>query len=134
MSILLAVIFGICAGIEREIRGKPAGVKTHAIVCLSCCLLSMLAIDMFGQTDSAARIMANILTGIGFIGAGVIFRQSNSHPTGITTAAEIWYIAVVGILCGVKYFGYAFIATISILLLQVSLGVIERRFYKNGRE
>lgn len=131
--IILAIILGVIIGIEREWRNKPAGFKTHTFVCASCCILTMASIEVFGtKQDQTARIIGHILAGIGFIGAGVIFKEGAGSPIGITTAAEIWCSAIVGILCAIKKWEYAMALTALIFMFQILFGPIKKLGEKNG--
>ena len=104
--ILVALVLGFVLGVERERRRKPAGLRTHTVVCLSTATLmaasSLLQDDDGAQVGDPTRMAQGILTGIGFIGAGTIVRQ-RTVVTGITTAATIWLTATVGILAGAGY-------------------------------
>jgi putative Mg2+ transporter-C (MgtC) family protein len=131
--IAAAIVMGVVIGAERELRRKPAGFKTHTFVCASCCLLTLAMGELYsGQDPNApARIIGHILAGIGFIGAGVIFKSSEYlTPVGITTAAEIWCAAVVGILCGIHKLEYAGIMTAVILLSQILFKPLERKLWR----
>src|SRR5262245_52504512 len=105
--LVVALVLGIVLGVERERARKPAGLRTHAVVSLSCATL-MAASGLLQTSDGAivgdpTRMAQGILTGIGFIGAGTILRQQNM-VIGITTAATIWLSAAVGILCGSGFY------------------------------
>jgi putative Mg2+ transporter-C (MgtC) family protein len=100
---MVALVLGVVLGVERERRRKPAGLRTHAVVCLSCAALTAGA-ELLQHSDGTmigdpVRMAQGILTGIGFIGAGTIIRQP-TMVIGITTAATIWLSAAVGILSG----------------------------------
>ena len=112
-----ALIIGSALGLNRELHGKAAGLRTHALVSLGAAVATLVALE---SPDRAlpveiGRIVQGILTGIGFLGAGVILRDPNGHVTGLTTAAAIWICAVLGIVCGLGYW--------SILLIAVALTV-----------
>jgi putative Mg2+ transporter-C (MgtC) family protein len=112
--LLLAVVLGGVLGIEREYDRKPAGLRTHIIVCLSSATLMAASRLLQGHDGTIigdpARMAQGILTGIGFIGAGTIVQQRNM-VTGITTASTIWMAAAVGILCGSGFYLLALAAT-----------------------
>ncbi|RAR70092.1 MgtC/SapB family protein [Flavobacterium aciduliphilum] len=97
-QLLLALFIGSVIGLEREINGKVAGFRTMALICLGSTILTIISIQM-GGASSHDRIAANILTGIGFIGAGVVFKDG-LNVTGITTAATIWVTAALGMCIG----------------------------------
>ncbi|NHM26250.1 MgtC/SapB family protein [Desulfofundulus sp. TPOSR] len=101
--LLLAFLVGFFIGLEREIRHKPAGVRTHALVCLGSALFTLISsygfMSLLGTTPyqpgDPARIAAQIVTGVGFIGGGIIFKDRD-HIRGLTTAASIWLTAGLG--------------------------------------
>ena len=86
----LALVLGAVLGIERQLHHKPAGTKTHALVAVGAALFVLLAEDMPGDASATGRVAAQIITGIGFLGAGTILRRDNTTITGLTTAATIW--------------------------------------------
>lgn len=100
LRLLIAVVLGALVGYERERAGKPAGVRTHGMVSLGAALFAVVSIHGFGGTSDPARVAAQIVTGIGFLGAGAILHQrSNVH--GLTTAASLWVTAAIGLAVGV---------------------------------
>ena len=112
--LLVALLLGLALGVERERRRKPAGLRTHTVVCLSTATL-MAAAELLQDSETVVvgdptRMSQGILTGIGFIGAGTIVRQRNM-VTGITTAATIWLTAAVGILAGAGFYMLALALT-----------------------
>lgn len=115
LKLLLAVILGGLIGLDREIKGRPAGLRTHVLVCVGATLFTIISMS-FVVTSDPARIASGIVTGIGFLGAGAIFR-SKDHVQGLTTAADLWVIAAVGIAVGIGYYTAAFAAIILVLLV-----------------
>ena len=112
--LVVALLLGMALGVERERRRKPAGLRTHTVVCLSTATL-MAAAHLLQESEAGlvgdpTRMSQGILTGIGFIGAGTIVRQRNM-VTGITTAATIWLTAAVGILAGAGFYMLALALT-----------------------
>ncbi|MFH1587361.1 MAG: MgtC/SapB family protein, partial [Candidatus Diapherotrites archaeon] len=93
LKLILAVILGGLIGLDRELKGRPAGLRTHVLVCVGATLFTIISMS-FMATSDPARIAAGIVTGIGFLGAGAIFR-SDDHIKGLTTAADLWVIAAV---------------------------------------
>jgi putative Mg2+ transporter-C (MgtC) family protein len=117
----LAAFLGAMIGLEREYRGYPAGVRTMALVCMGAALFAETS-RLFGDsalgTDSS-RIAAQIVSGIGFLGAGLIFREGFS-VRGVTTAATIWASAAVGVAIGIEaYIVAIFAALLAVLLLEL---------------
>lgn len=95
--LLLSILCGTIIGLERRKKGKAAGIKTLSLIALGSALFTMISLSMPGDN---ARIMSNIVTGIGFLGAGCVFRDTKDHVNGLTTAAVIWVVAALGIMCG----------------------------------
>ncbi len=114
IKIILAIGCGYAIGIEREAMGKAAGLKTNTLICLGSCLFTHFSL-MATQGDPT-RIAAQVVSGIGFIGAGTIL-QSKRHIEGLTSAALVFVIAAIGMMIGGSYFLYSIISTISILIL-----------------
>ncbi|HEY8105587.1 MAG TPA: MgtC/SapB family protein [Gemmatimonadales bacterium] len=126
----VAVLVGGSIGLNRDLRGKPAGVRTHALVCLGAALLTVVASDG-ADAASASRVMQGIITGIGFIGAGVILhRDSGKSVRGLTTAATIWIVATLGIACGAAAWEPVGFGTGLTLLVLVVGGPVERVFHR----
>lgn len=128
-----AVLCGGIIGLNRVLNGKPAGVRLHALVSLSCALLVYAGGQMPGD-GSASRVAQGILAGLGFLGAGVILRQvgpDNGHSIHhLTTAATIWSAAALGVACGVGLYAEAAIATATMLILLVAAIRIDRLFFR----
>ncbi len=130
-KLLLAALLGAIIGLEREIHGRPAGFRTHLLVSLGSCLFVITSIHfytLFGNFSGnqpvgvdPGRVAAQVVTGIGFLGAGAIIRERFS-VRGLTTAACLWIAAAIGIACGVGLFGISIVVTIlslgSLLLLK----------------
>ena len=124
LRLILAVVAGGLIGLEREVVHKPAGIRTHMLVCLGSALFVLVTIETL--PNEAARIIAGIATGIGFLGAGTIFR-SKSEVHGLTTAASIWAVSGVGIAIG---FGYYLTTIIAVALILIILQLNEMEFFK----
>lgn len=123
LQFFLAALWGGIVGAEREYRSKSAGFRTMIMISMGSCLFTMMSMHI-GTPNSPDRIASNIVTGIGFLGAGVIFRGEN-RINGITTAATIWAVAAVGMSIGSgNYFSAAY-ASILILLVLALLPYIE---------
>lgn len=126
-----ALIVGSILGLNRELHGKPAGLRTHALVCVGAAVATIISCGApagFASTDlnAVSRVVQGILTGVGFIGAGVILRDPMGHVTGLTTAATIWICAVLGIVCGLGYWSLLGIAAFLTALLLALGRPIER--------
>lgn len=96
-QLFIASMIGLVIGLEREARGKPASLRTFSIICTGSCLYTILSLE--GANMDQARVAAQIVSGVGFIGGGVIFK-STDRVEGITTGALIWLAAAVGMACG----------------------------------
>ncbi len=126
--ILFSLLIGAVIGAEREYRSKSAGLRTMMLVSVGSCIFTLLSLHI-GWPNNADRIAANIITGIGFLGAGVIFKEDDK-VTGLTTATAIWAVAALGMAAGAGYIEIAGVATCLVLLVLASLfylqDVIER--------
>jgi len=130
-KLALAVVLGGAVGLERELHEKPAGLRTNILICLGAALFTHLSLHFtsWGGVNSPAdpaRVAAQIVSGIGFLGAGAII-QSRGNVTGLTTAATIWMVAAIGMAAGAGALGMAIGGTILILLVLVGLGAMEDR-------
>jgi putative Mg2+ transporter-C (MgtC) family protein len=116
-GIILAVIFGAAVGLEREISGKSAGLRTNVLICLGAAVFTIISRRIGIESDSVTRIAAQIVTGVGFLGAGAII-QDRGGVHGLTTAATIWLVASIGMACGAGlYFLGGLVTLIAILVL-----------------
>lgn len=119
LKLLLSVVIGCILGLEREIRGKSAGFRTLALICFGATVFTICSY-LLGIEANRNRIAANIITGVGFIGAGVIFRN-NSSISGITTAASIWIAAALGMMIGIgQYLLTGISLALSLFILYAS--------------
>jgi len=140
VRLLLASLLGGLIGFEREIHGRPAGFRTHLLVSLGSCLFCITSIEIyrsFGNFSGTGpvgvdpgRIAAQVVTGIGFLGAGAIIRERASIR-GLTTAACLWVAAALGIACGIGLFYLAICVTLVALVNLLLLKQIEKRLYRD---
>ena len=100
LRLLLATALGAIIGYQRERAGKPAGLRTHVLICLGAALFTIASLYAFGAGADPARIAAGIVAGIGFLGAGAIIRRDEGLVAGLTTAATIWAVAAIGLAVG----------------------------------
>lgn len=115
-KIALSAVIGCMVGLEREIRRKPAGFRTLSLICVGATIFTICSYKL-GVMDNRDRIAANIITGVGFLGAGVIFRNGD-NVSGITTAATIWIAAALGVLIGIgEYWLAIFSLGVSLFIL-----------------
>jgi putative Mg2+ transporter-C (MgtC) family protein len=126
LKLFFAVLLGGAIGLEREIVGKPAGLRTNILIAVGSTLITIMSIrfaDNYQGTDPS-RVAAQIVTGVGFLGAGSIL-QSHASVVGLTTAATIWAVAGIGIAIGAGYVPIAFASTLIILLCLTLLRPLE---------
>lgn len=125
----ISAVFGLIIGLERELKRKPVGLKTSLVISVVSCLLTIVSIQsayMFPNTNDVKitmdplRLAAQIVSGIGFLGAGVILRRGNDSISGLTTAAMIWGAAGIGIAVGAGFYIEAF-AGVALLIISVEL-------------
>jgi len=127
LKLVLAILVGGLLGAEREYRSKSAGFRTLTLICLGATIFTIFS-QILGGIGNPDRIAANIVTGIGFVGAGVIFKGDNtSKVNGITTAAMIWVTAALGMAIGAGYWLAALIATGMIFIVLFAFTLLEDR-------
>lgn len=125
--IAAAVAVGAVLGINRDLRHKPAGLRTHALVSIGSALVVLVAIDSGATSDGISRVLQGLITGIGFLGAGVIIHhEANRRVQGLTTAASVWVAAGLGAACGLGLNVLVLVAVCAALLVLMTGGPIER--------
>ncbi len=125
LRLCLAVVLGGAVGLERELQRKAAGLRTNILICVGAALFTELSITMSSTSGDPARIAAQIVTGVGFLGAGTII-QARGIVTGLTTAATMWLVAAIGMAVGFGALLEATGATLLVLLVLSVLRPIER--------
>ena len=133
IRIILAVIFGGFIGTERGRSGSPAGLRTHILVCVGAAMTALISIYIaeLGSSGDLGRIPAQVISGIGFLGAGMIIVKKNNVITGLTTAAGMWATATIGIALGYGFYLGALIASIACIFTAAFLTRLERRRKKS---
>ncbi len=129
MRLVVALLIGGAIGLEREFKGKPAGMRTNMLICVGSCLLMILSIEIARSAARVAdpgRIASQVVAGIGFLGAGTIMR-SRFHIAGLTTAATIWALSAIGLAVGAGYLLLSVIVAFIITITLVFIGYIESR-------
>ena len=124
LRLLCAMIVGAIIGLEREYTHRPAGLRTHILVALGACVASIMGQMLFAQYDGSsdpARLSAQVITGVGFLGAGTIMKEGISVK-GLTTAASVWAVACLGIAAG---FGYYALSAMGMVFTFVTLTIFE---------
>ena len=116
LRLLLATFLGGAIGLQRELSGKEAGLRTNMLICLGSALFTVLSVLAFPGGDPS-RLAAGVITGIGFIGAGVILHRTGGTVIGLTSAATIWSVAAIGIAAGAGKYIIAIAATVLALVI-----------------
>ena len=131
ISIILAVILGAMIGLEREISGKAAGLRTNLLICLGASVFTIISREMAtGSEGTVTRIAAQIVTGVGFLGAGAII-QDRRGVHGLTTAATIWLVASIGMACGAQFYRLAIVSSLIAILTLIGLGKLSKPLDKH---
>ena len=126
VPVLLAVGCGTVIGLERQLKHKAAGLRTNILTCLGAAVFTIISREMAsGSQDSITRIAAQIVTGVGFLGAGAVI-QDRGGIHGLTTAATIWLMASIGMACGARFYGLAILSTILALVVLVGLWQVDK--------
>jgi len=131
IRIVIIIILSGLIGLERERRQKPAGLRTNILVGLGSTVITLVALNVLisfnpSGTVDIGRIIGQIITGIGFLGAGAII-QARGAIHGLTTAATIWVVSAIGISVGIGYYYTAIIATLATLIVLFILGRVEQK-------
>ena len=132
LRLLLSAVVGGFIGVEREVNNRPAGLRTHILVTLGSTLIMLISIDGFSEGMSIgdpARLAAQVVSGIGFLGAGTIMRTGN-NISGLTTAASLWVCAGIGLAIGSGYYLGAVVTTTIVLITLMSVGIFEKRILR----
>jgi putative Mg2+ transporter-C (MgtC) family protein len=132
--LVMATLIGSGVGLDRELRHKPAGLKTHALVALGAALVTAATASLTNinspNIDAMTRVIQGLIAGVGFLGGGAILKGGEEMVRGLTTAASIWLVACLGIACGAGEFGVALIGLAIALIVLVFGNAIERRFHR----
>jgi len=145
IRLALAVVVGGLIGYEREFKNRPAGFRTHILVCLGAAITSMIQLYSIQETTNMiimhpelqsamkvdiGRLGAQVISGVGFLGAGTIIHDKGSIK-GLTTAASIWTVACIGLAAGLGYYTLTLLSTICVFIVLVFLKTFEARIFKN---
>ena len=137
LRMTLAVICGGIIGIEREYKRRPAGFRTHILICLGAAMTTLTSQYLYlvlGQYTDMARLGAQVVAGIGFIGAGTIIVTRRQRVKGLTTAAGLWAAAIIGLALGGGFYEGGLFATLLILIAELFFSRVEYRMLKNAPE
>ena len=127
IKIALTVLCGSIIGFERQLAGKPAGIRTSIFICLGTNIFISLGVAHSGENVDMTRVLGQVVTGIGFLGAGVIIAREGL-VRGITSASVIWILAGIGAMVGFGHFMEAIIITLLTVSLLIGIGSLEHRF------
>lgn len=136
VKIIVSIILGGLIGLERERRNRPAGLRTHILVSLGSCLFTISSIEfskIYGSGVDPSRVAANIVTGVGFLGAGTIMKEGLTIK-GLTTAATIWLSSAIGLTCGLGFYIPAILTTLLAYLVLIFVRVFEYERFKKYEE
>ncbi|MEW6616835.1 MAG: MgtC/SapB family protein [Patescibacteria group bacterium] len=134
IRLVIAIILGAIIGIERELAGKEAGLRTDIMVAAGAAIFSMVSIvlpyiialspenlaEVIARNSGFLGVIANVVVGVGFLGAGIIVKHG-THVIGLTTAATVWLVAAIGILCGIGLINFAVISAVGLTILLAIL-------------
>ena len=123
-KLLVSLVLGTAVGLERELSDKPAGLKTNVLICLGSTLFTILSLEFTEPGQDPSRVAAQIVSGIGFLGAGAIMREGD-QVTGLTTAAMIWLVAAIGMAVGMGFHTWAAMGTLAALSVQVGMSRLD---------
>jgi putative Mg2+ transporter-C (MgtC) family protein len=147
IRLILAIIVGGLIGYERENKNRPAGFRTHILVCIGAAVTSMIQVNAIQEISNMillhptlesalkadiGRLGAQVITGVGFLGAGTILHEKGSVK-GLTTAASIWVVACIGLAVGLGYYFLSIISTIAVFIVLVILKKFEARFFHKAK-
>ncbi len=131
--LLLAVICGGIIGLEREVKRRPAGFRTHILICMGSAIAMLTNLYLYQvmhlYTD-ISRMGAQVIAGIGFVGAGTIIVTRRQHVKGLTTAAGLWASSIIGLACGAGYAECAIFAVLMVMVAELLLSKLEYRFMR----
>jgi putative Mg2+ transporter-C (MgtC) family protein len=132
-GILLATFLGAAIGLERELSGKSAGLRTNLLICLGAAIFTIISKRMIAGDGSTTRIAAQIVTGVGFLGAGALI-QDRRGVHGLTTAATIWLVASIGMACGAGFRDLAVFSTLITIIVLAGLSKLAKPLERYARK
>jgi putative Mg2+ transporter-C (MgtC) family protein len=133
ISIILATFLGAAVGLERELSGKSAGLRTNLLICLGAAIFTIISKRMIVTEGSTTRIAAQLVTGVGFLGAGALI-QDRRGVHGLTTAATIWLVASIGMACGAGFHDLAVVSTLIAIIVLAGLLKLAKPLEQYGKK
>ena len=131
-KLIVSFLLGAFIGLDRERHGRDAGIRTYAAVCIGATLFTAITAHLVNNPADTSRVIANIVTGVGFLGAGIIYRNSSAGTShGLTTAATVWCTSAVGVAVGLNMF---IIAIIGSLALYFLLSLHHQKWYVKWKQ
>ena len=141
LRVVVAIAIGTIIGVEREYKNRPAGMRTHVLVCLGACTVALLESSFIADVNSAAevssavtynfgRLSAQVISGIGFLGAGTIIVTRRNQVKGLTTAATLWVTACMGLAVGVGFYACALIMYLILIFILLLVNVVDTKYLK----
>lgn len=130
IGIISSIVCGSIIGLERQVYGKPAGIRTSALICISVYIfvaLSKTIVAESGAGADASRVLGQVVTGVGFLGGGVILSKEGD-VYGVTSASTIWAIAAIGAVIGFSYYGLGAVLTAVVVFILTGVNLFERTF------
>jgi putative Mg2+ transporter-C (MgtC) family protein len=133
LRLVVATLVGAAVGLNRQLAGKPAGLRTHALVSLGAAAMIVVALDLAGDSGTPSRIMQGVIAGVGFIGGGVILHDRRSVH-GLTTAASIWVVASAGLAAGSGQWVTALLVPLLALFVLIAGQTMDRALEREARD
>lgn len=127
-GVLTTIVAGAIIGLERQIRGKPIGIRTAALICLGTYVFIAMSVSVGNGVTDPSRVIGQVITGIGFLGAGVILSR-DGMVLGVTSAAAIWVLAAIGVMIGLDKYGPALLIAFVVVGVLVGVDVLENSFH-----
>ncbi|MDF1692785.1 MAG: MgtC/SapB family protein [Zhongshania sp.] len=127
-AVLTTIVAGAIIGLERQIRGKPIGIRTAALICLGTYVFIAMSVSVGNGVTDPSRVIGQVITGIGFLGAGVILSR-DGMVLGVTSAAAIWVLAAIGVMIGLDKYGPALLVAGVVVGILVGVDVLENSFH-----
>ncbi|MBL7931949.1 MAG: MgtC/SapB family protein [Bacteroidia bacterium] len=132
IKLLVSLVLGAVLGAEREYKGRNIGFRTIILITLGSTLFTILSVIIGGGTDPS-RVASNIVTGIGFLGAGAIFREG-ATVRGVTTASIIWVSAAIGMACGLSQYEFAIMVTVTVMIILLGFAGVQKFIDRYNKE